>query len=168
MGELSDLLRYAAGEASLFSALGRWRLRISERLDQLTGGGASGGSANQFALKEYAPVSSIVGAGSSENIAAQISFTTTVPNEKVLITWSGERTNAAAGGNGEYFFKINGVQSSPTHTVGGTQRTNISITDILTIAAPGTYFLNVEVAATVGTETVHDFSVLEAIGLGAV
>lgn len=50
--KLFDYLKRAAGEASLHSALGLWRQKISDAVDQLIEGGAAGGVFNWAATNQ--------------------------------------------------------------------------------------------------------------------
>ncbi len=164
MATAIELLRAANGERSLFGRIGRWRQFVSRQIDAILTGGAV-----DFATKSYgAAVDSVTQPGASQ-VINQLSFTTTAANEKVGLSFTADRFNAAGGGGGFYEFLIDGVNPGlPGRSPTGTTRGTMTMQDIATIASPGVHILSLRVTGNTGAETTVAFSELQAIGYGAV
>jgi len=168
MGTAQGLLKSSGGEQANMDGLSRWRRYISRRIDTLFGGGGSSGTGLvDFAEKTYRQDGDMVVATGNTNNAFQLQplvVTTTQANEKVEMTFTADRVNASATGAGRYQFTIDGVAVGRLKELVGNVRDTISMSDIFTIATPGTHTLSVNVTAVGGNETMFDFAILTGVG----
>jgi hypothetical protein len=178
MGQISALLEAAAGEASLHSRLGKWRRAVSEATDrvgdvvnqlaalvaQLTQRFSS-----QFAEKNVSAGAVTVGVGANA-IVNTLTFDSTSPNEKVVVSWTGSRSNTSGAQVVRYEVLLDGAIIS-SYNLANADSEIVSIDDLLTAAAPGLHRIEIRVAESAlgaGVETVEPGATLVGLGLGVV
>lgn len=164
-----ELLTAVRGERGLLSHWGKWAIYISKKIDAIISGGAGAGVGTiDFVQRTYRTSGNLVvssaGSGTGAFQGQPLIVTTTQANEKVVLTFTADRQNANAVGSGRYQFNIDSAKVGFLKESVGNVRETISMTDMLVIANPGVHFIDVDVVAITGDETMFDFAILVGVG----
>lgn len=169
--EVLGLLQAAGGEASLRGSLGRWRVKVSEAIDDVIRA-VDQVSAQQKQITA-SPALQQVKRGSNATVPngstaslfgdSPLSINATELHQQVFVFFRSDRQSSLPAGSAQYQLRLDGVNVGAPSTAAGNVRSNVVINEIVDLGLIGHHTIDVVVTASGGDELVIAAMVLGSI-----